>query len=146
MIRISVFSPYKKHRIRVVGTEWIVSYVLKKEMVKNAEINIIFINDSSMIKLNQTYLRHNYPTDVISFNMSSSDKQLEGEIYINIDQARRQALENSVTYREEYARLVIHGTLHLIGYNDSTRKLRNEMTFLENKYLNETIYSKLKKF
>jgi|WetSurMetagenome_2_1015567.scaffolds.fasta_scaffold602015_1 probable rRNA maturation factor len=143
MIRISVFNQYKKHRIRVDGTTRIIGYVLKREMVQNAEINIIFINDTMMIKMNRTYLRHNYPTDVICFDISDNNRLLDGEIYINIDQARRQASKYEATYLEEYARLIIHGVLHLVGYDDATPKLRNAMTVLEDKYLSQTIHRNL---
>ncbi|MBA4312615.1 MAG: rRNA maturation RNase YbeY [Chlorobiaceae bacterium] len=137
MISVGVFHSHKKIKIHVAGTRCLVRYVLKNEMRHNAEINIIFINDSMMIEMNRKYLHHDYPTDVLCFLLNETKNLLDGEVYINIDQARRQALEYLATYREEYARLIIHGVLHLVGYEDATKKERKRMTALENNYISK---------
>ncbi|MBI5022244.1 MAG: rRNA maturation RNase YbeY [Ignavibacteriales bacterium] len=137
MIRVGVFHPQKKIKIHVTGTRRLVRYVLKNETRHNAEINIIFINDAMMIQMNRKYLRHNYPTDVLCFLLDETKNLLNGEVYVNIDQARRQAVEYCATYRDEYARLIIHGVLHLAGYDDATKNEREIMTELENNYLSK---------
>lgn len=88
-----------------------------------------------MIALNSTYLRHRYTTDVLSFSLNEHANALDGEVYVNLDQARRQAKEYSVSEREERKRLVVHGVLHLTGYEDTTVKQREEMHQHENIYL-----------
>jgi probable rRNA maturation factor len=137
MISVGVYHSHKKIKIHVSGTRRLVRYVLKSETRHNAEINIIFINDSMMIEMNRKYLHHNYPTDVLCFLFNETRNLLDGEVYINIDQARRQALEYSATYREEYARLIIHGVLHLVGHDDATKNEREKMTTLENSYISK---------
>ena len=110
--------------------------VLTEEGVAQSEINIIFVDDSYIIKLNQEFLNKNETTDVISFNLEESDSDfLEGEVYANADQIKRQAEEYEVTFQNELHRIVIHGVLHLIGYNDHTPLEKKNMTEKENHYL-----------
>ncbi len=89
-----------------------------------------------MKKLNGTYLRRWTATDVLTFPLHEKGaKTITGEIYVNLDQARRQARIYGVTIKAECARLVIHGALHLIGYDDATPRQKKRMTALEDRYL-----------
>lgn len=108
--------------------------VIKYESSKEGDINIVFVGDKFIRKLNTTYLKHNWVTDVISFPLGESDK-IDGEIYINIEQSRRQAKEYHSTYKAEIQRLIIHGVLHLIGFKDNTPRTKKRMNLLEEKYL-----------
>ena len=92
-------------------------FVLRKEGIRHADVNCIFLSDAEIQRINKKYLRHNYPTDVISFTIDT-DPVLEAELYIGLDVARRQAKEYRVLIREEILRLVVHGILHLCGYDD----------------------------
>lgn len=93
-----------------------------------------------MIRLNTAYLRHRHPTDVLSFPLSDHpERMLEGEVYVNLDQARRQARRHRITLKNEAARLVIHGVLHLLDYDDGTLDDKREMTRLEDAYLQAVI-------
>lgn len=113
--------------------------VLADEGIDQARINIVLVDDTYMIKLNQKYLQHDEPTDVLSFNLSDDVSDLlEGEIYADVDQIARQAKEYGVDFEEELARIVIHGILHLIGYDDRSSHERKNMTKKEDGYL--TIY------
>ena len=82
-------------------------------------ISVIFVDDRTSRRLNRRFLRHDRPTDVIAFPLEE-EPNLEGEIYVNLDKARRQARTYQVTVSNETARLIIHGTLHLLGYDDRT--------------------------
>lgn len=132
---IRVFNAHPRYRLRHVSTVALVRRVLRGEKVDRAALNIIFIQDRMMIALNSTYLRHRYTTDVLSFSLNEHAKVLDGEVYVNLDQARRQAKEYSVSEREERNRLVVHGVLHLTGFEDTTVKQREEMHQRENIYL-----------
>ena len=132
---IRVFNAHPRYRLRHDSTIALVRRVLRGEKVDRAALNIIFIQDRMMIALNSTYLRHRYTTDVLSFSFNERAKVLDGEVYVNLDQARRQAKEYSVSEREERDRLVVHGVLHLTGYEDTTMKQRNKMHRQENIYL-----------
>jgi len=110
--------------------------VLSNEGVLQAEISIIIVDDEYIIGLNQEYLKKNTTTDVISFNLSDEGaEQLEGEVYANIEQITRQASDFHVLLEEEIFRIVIHGLLHLLGFDDQTGKQKQIMTEKEDQYL-----------
>ncbi len=80
-------------------------------------LDIIFINTEEFQQLHQDYLQDDSPSDVLTFNLAE-DKEIEGEIYINLEQTRDQAMVYQVTLLNEISRLIIHGCLHLAGYSD----------------------------
>lgn len=99
----------------------------------NLEIN--FISDKSILEINRTYLKHNYTTDIITFNYSNVSNKIDGEIFISIDDAILNSKKFKVSLSEELARLVIHGLLHLLGYDDQGSSNKKIMKRLENKLL-----------
>lgn len=115
-------------------TKSIAEYVLSKEG-RHAEIGIVLVDDTTILELNKKYLQHDYITDVISFPIDEVDGTLEGELYVCVDQAIRQAREYEVTLHHEVSRLVVHGILHLIGYNDATTQQKALMKEKEDEYL-----------
>jgi probable rRNA maturation factor len=80
------------------------------------------------------YLNHDFVTDVLSFPLESG-RLLEGEIYVNLDRARAQAGEYGVSQANEIARLVIHGTLHLVGFDDTTAQKAKVMKVQEDRHV-----------
>lgn len=106
----------------------IAEYVCEREKVNKAEFSFVFVGDTFIQKINKQFLRHNFVTDVITFPLEA--KNINAEIYINIQQARRQAKEFSVTFYNEIIRLIVHGILHAIGYSDTTlsSKKKNDDT------------------
>ncbi len=113
----------------------LVTGVLEHEGSPDATVSIVFIEDKKMIELNSAYLEHHYTTDVLSFTLSEKKEQLEGEVYINVAQAKRQAKEYRVSARNEIGRLIVHGVLHLLGYEDDTTKKKLRMSKREDFYL-----------
>ena len=112
--------------------------VLQNESVRGRAIKIVYCSDNLIIGLNSQFKRKNRTTDVLAFNLDDlEDSDFLGEIYINLQQARRQAAENKVHYKEEVERLTIHGVLHLLGYTDENKKNRAEMWDLQESYLNK---------
>lgn len=106
----------------------------------NAPVSLVFVGDEFMTDLNLRYFNKNDSTDVISFFLDEDAFKIDtdspwGEIYVNIDRAKEQAKIYRVTYQVEIARLVIHGLLHLLGYEDRSSVDKNRMTELENHYL-----------
>ncbi len=95
----------------------------------NAELSITLLDDPGIADLNQQWLKHAGPTDVISFPLYGDDEDVVGDIYIGYDQVVRQARENAVPVREELARVAIHGTLHILGYDhpEGAARLRSSM-------------------
>jgi probable rRNA maturation factor len=109
---------------------------LRSEKKNKGRIQIIYVTDKYIHELNNKYLKHNYPTDVISFDMGDG-KEIDGEVYISIDTAKRQANDYSVSLTNEIMRLAVHGTLHLIGFDDQDDESRNKMRLLEEKYISK---------
>jgi probable rRNA maturation factor len=135
ILQISVFnnSSFKYlPRTKVIKA---IENLLRKEKVRKAEINIVYIKNDEIKKLNRKYLKHNRVTDVIAFPLNVESDFIEGEIYIGIEVAKEQSKFYKVSLTNEILRLALHGTLHLIGYDDSTKDDKKIMHKLENKYI-----------
>ncbi|MBD79743.1 MAG: rRNA maturation RNase YbeY [Crocinitomicaceae bacterium] len=99
-------------------------------------ISYIFCSDDYLLKINRDFLDHDYYTDIITFNNSEeNDDLLESDIFISVDRVRENAKENSMQFSDEMDRVMIHGILHLVGYNDKTNEEQEIMTQMEDKYL-----------
>lgn len=131
---INVFIDSEKKYLPEKKIKSVVTATLVGEGKKNALINIIITSDKRITELNKKFLKHNYATDVLSFELDV--EPLMGEVYISVDTALRQAKEYKVSLLNELQRLAIHGTLHLLGYDDTNKNDREKMKELENKYLN----------
>ena len=105
------------------------------------DIHIILIDDEEITKLNQIFFKKSKPTNVISFNLNEND--LLGEVYISIDTAKREAKEWGVSLFFEIIYLIIHGILHLVGYNDLTPE---EERIMEDKEIEIVNALKLKRY
>lgn len=90
---------------------------LKAETVERGQFSLTFVDDDSIRELNRRYLDHDGVTDVIAFALHEDDEAPLGDIYVGIDQARRQARDAGIALEEELVRLAIHGTLHVLGYD-----------------------------
>jgi probable rRNA maturation factor len=97
----------------------IASRVLRAERVRNADLSITFVSNRAIAALNRRHLGRSGPTDVISFELGGSapGAPLVGDVYIAPDVARTNARSEGVSITEELARLVVHGTLHALGYS-----------------------------
>ncbi|MCP4724860.1 MAG: rRNA maturation RNase YbeY [bacterium] len=136
-IKISTVFADDKKEVPVTENEveTAVELVCSSEKLFKGEISIIFAGDTKIRELNKRFLNHDRSTDVIAFSLEDDGEPLEGEIYICTDTAGSQAEEYSVTYENELLRLIIHGTLHLCGYEDSTEPEKAEMLELGEDYL-----------
>ncbi|HOJ37138.1 MAG TPA: rRNA maturation RNase YbeY [Ignavibacteriales bacterium] len=109
--------------------------------LKNIDIN--FVDSSTILKVNVDYLNHNYSTDIITFNYDGDTKVLNGEIFISIDDALNNAKEYNCTLDNELLRLIIHGFLHLVGYDDINEEDYSIMKPKEDELVN-LLYEKYK--
>ena len=140
MICVQAFNTHPRYHAGIKETIFLATVVLRKEGARNAELSVVFINDTEMIAMNGRFLKHRYATDVLSFSLADNNrKHVEGEVYVNMDQARRQAKEYGVSIKNEIARLVIHGILHLVGFQDNTRQGKKRMTVREDYYLDHIL-------
>ncbi len=116
--------------------EWLrsaVSLVLRSAGLTDGEISLTFLDDDSIRELNRTYLGEDAPTDVISFALHEGGEAVLGDVYVGYEQAAIQAVEAGVSVEEELARLSIHGTLHVLGYDHPNTEARfsSEMFILQ---------------
>jgi probable rRNA maturation factor len=100
-------------------------------------LSIIFCSDNYLLAINQNALAHDYYTDIITFDLSESSKEIIGEIYISVDRVLDNAIQLNFTYKQEVHRVLFHGALHLCGYGDKSKKQILEMRSKEDYYLNK---------
>ena len=103
--------------------------------IKSFSINIV--TSEEIIPINKTYLKHNYSTDIITFNYSGENYTLEGEIFISLGDAFVNSKKYRVSLDKEMVRLIIHGFLHLMGFDDKDINDRSIMKKEENKLVNK---------
>jgi probable rRNA maturation factor len=135
-MQINVINDHKSITINEQDVTNLAKSVIKDETLSANDISIIFVHDDYLRKLHKDYLKDDSPTDVMSFNLGEND-QIEGEIYISLDRARIHAAEFNVSLDSEIARLIIHGLLHLKGFDDQTDAQQNQMRQKEDQYLKE---------
>lgn len=110
---------------------WI-SNVITFHKKQLGELNYIFCSDEYILDINNQYLKHDYYTDIITFNYVENDV-ISGDIFISVDTVKSNSdLYNNSNFKEELDRVIIHGVLHLIGFNDKTDSEQLEMTKQEN--------------
>lgn len=112
---------------------WI-KQVIVSEKKKEGNISIIFTGKHDLLKMNNSFLSHNFHTDIITFNYNQ-EAHISGDLFIGIEQVTENAVEFKTTPRLELLRVIIHGVFHLIGYNDSTDKEKADMRKREDKAL-----------
>ena len=114
--------------------EWL-DKTAKKYYHNIGSVHIIFCADEFLRKMNKEYLNHDYYTDIVTFHYGEKESTLAGELYISIERIRENAVKYKIKTEDEKRRVIIHGLLHLLGFNDENREEKEMMTALENKYL-----------
>tara|TARA_B100000674_G_scaffold457044_1_gene432190 strand:+ start:508 stop:951 length:444 start_codon:yes stop_codon:yes gene_type:complete len=113
--------------------------VLESMNVIDADLTFIFASDKLLSGLKRKFFNKDHLTDIIAFRLNNySEKFIEGEIYISLQRVKENSSQFNQPYQKEISRLVIHGCLHLMGYDDKTSYGKKNMTMLENKYLTKT--------
>jgi len=100
------------------------------------ELNFILCSDAYLLTLNQQYLNHDTYTDVITFDNSEELKMIVGDVFISIERIQENARQFKGTIAGELSRVMVHGTLHLLGYKDKGKAAKKLMTQKEDFYLN----------
>ncbi len=123
------FTLRKKRELK----KWIKDAVASENRICG-DITFVFESDEKVYRVNVEYLGHEWYTDVISFNYQTGE-EVGGDIIISVDRVRENALKYDVAFELELRRVMIHGVLHLAGYDDGTEEERRNMMRLEDKYL-----------
>lgn len=119
-----------------------INALIEKEIYKTGEISVVFCSDNYLLQINNQYLNHNYYTDIITFNYVV-DKIVSGDLFISIDRIKENAIKFNSEIEKELIRVIFHGILHLIGYNDKTEEEQKIMRERENYYLNNVDFREI---
>jgi probable rRNA maturation factor len=109
--------------------------VAEKEGFSIVNLNYIFCSDVYLHKINLEYLDHDTFTDIITFDNSESEKIIEGDIFISIERVRENSQSLNTVFENELKRVIVHGLLHLCGYNDHSVDEKQNMRSLETQYI-----------
>lgn len=120
---------------RAVHNAWLKA-VAVEENCRLGEISVIFCSDAYLLDMNKKYLRHDYFTDIITFDYSEGEL-LSGDLFISVDTVRSNASFYSAEFDDELDRVIVHGLLHLIGYDDHSKEEFAAMKEKENYYLSK---------
>ena len=132
-----------------INNEWIIAVwkkVLSDKKILDGVVTIIMSDDETLRKFKLNFFKQDVLTDVIAFNLEDKGEPIEGEIYISLNRVKENAKEFNEELIDELKRVIIHGCLHLIGYDDDTSQEKKQMTSLENRYLNYMINSLIDTF
>ncbi len=120
---------------RAVHNAWLKA-VAVEENCRLGEISVIFCSDAYLLDMNRKYLGHDYFTDIITFDYSEGEV-LSGDLFISVDTVRSNASFYSAEFDDELDRVIVHGLLHLIGYDDHSEEEFAAMKEKENYYLSK---------
>jgi len=136
MISVTVANPYEILEPDYARLKLSARTVLEGEGVKEAKISLALVTDDKIAEINKRYLDHDGPTDVITFPLSNPKaKKLEGELVLGVNVAQREAADRGHDVHTELCLYVIHGVLHLCGYDDRNAKDTAAMRKKEREYL-----------
>jgi len=136
-MKINIINEQKKIKLPIQKLRKLIKQVVSEESLGFTQINFIYVGDDFIQRINKRFLNHDYPTDVLAFDLSDEIEALDkiAEIYISLDRAFEQAKSYKVSFENEVARLTAHGLLHLAGYKDDTKSAKLNMRRRENYYL-----------
>ena len=138
MKKIRVYSDPEYRKPKNSRCKSIIKNIFKSNNIDLYNINIIFTSDIFVSDLKKEFFSKSQWTDVIAFPINDkNDDSIEGEIYISMPTAKENAEKYDQPYEKEIARLIIHGSLHLLGYDDKTKKQKKNMSDLEELFLKQ---------
>ncbi len=135
MNSIQFFSDYPAFTLKNKSSirEWILK-VTSEEGASLQYLQFNFISDTELLNLNKQYLQHDYYTDILTFNYNM-DREISGDICISIDRVKENANELGLSHSTELKRVMLHGLLHLLGFNDTAQPEKTQMKIKEDYYL-----------
>lgn len=119
-----------------------INYLIKNELKVFGELSIVFCSDEYLLDMNKQYLDHDYYTDIITFNYVEN-KTISGDLFISLDRIEENAINYKTEKIGELLRVIFHGVLHLVGYNDKTDEEKKLMREKEEFYLNKVNFEEI---
>jgi probable rRNA maturation factor len=135
MIEIAIANEQSSLDVSADRVRHAVTLVLKDAGIADATISIAVVDDPTIHDLNRRFLQHDYPTDVLSFILEQTEQGLDGEVIVSADYALRSAHEYRWSAEDELLLYILHGTLHLVGYDDQDERSLTLMRDRERHYL-----------
>jgi probable rRNA maturation factor len=132
---IILVSPCDTYRPQF-DVEHFIRRVLTFIAMPHGSFEFTFVNNDKILEINRTFLQHDYETDIITFNLGTTD-DIVGDVYISVDEASKNATEYGQTLDDEIRLLIVHGILHLLGYDDGTDEDRLIMEAEQVRIINE---------
>ena len=121
-----------------VFSDWL-SACAEKEGYEIEDINYIFCDDEYLLEINRKHLNHDYYTDIITFDYCD-DKLISADLFISVDRVADNAFEFNTDFETELCRVMVHGLLHMMGYNDKSEEQQLEMRQKEDECLSSLFY------
>ena len=144
MSRINIFyEDIKTLNLQKLHLKKSINYLILSELKKEGNISLIFCSDRYLLEINNNFLKHNYFTDIITFNYVEGNI-ISGDLFISAERVKENAKEFNTIWIKELYRVIFHGLLHLIGYNDKTEEEKIIMREKEDFYLSEVDFSKIR--
>jgi probable rRNA maturation factor len=133
LVRFHMLKPFSFNEKKKLKDA--VTNLMENEERAFESLDYIFCNDEYLLDINQAYLKHDDLTDIITFDLSDNPAIIKGEIYISVERVQDNSLLFNTSFRDELARVVFHGALHLCGYKDKSKKEQLEIRRKEDHYL-----------
>lgn len=135
-LRIETTYPVFPPGVAKTSLKELIRKVFRLEGKRCRELTVILADDPTIVRLNRDFLKRENTTDVLAFDLAEpDDEKISGEVYISVEQAKKQATQYGVSLKDEILRLAVHGLLHLLEYSDRTSRGRLTMTGREDYYL-----------
>ena len=128
------FEDVQLDSFKEASTKVWIAKSIEAEKKQVGELNYVFCSDQYLLEINQEYLNHDTFTDIVTFNYVEN-KIISGDLFISIDRVKENSIEFKSSFAQELNRVLIHGVLHLIGYNDKSTKEAQEIRAKEDFYL-----------
>ena len=133
--KVCFFFEHKKIRLENRNKlKTFIESIFKKEKKRLSSINYIFCSDKKLLEINRRFLKHDFYTDIITFNLSETNSA-QAEIYISVDRVKDNAKKINTFIKLELHRVIFHGVLHLCGYKDKGKQEKVKMKRREDYYL-----------
>jgi probable rRNA maturation factor len=135
MISLSSIDVVKPKFLKSRPLKFAVKSLINSENFKLGELAVVLCSDEYLLKVNQDFLKHDYYTDIITFDYCQ-ENVINGDLIISLDRVRENSVKEKSSFEEELNRVIFHGVLHLCGYKDKLKKDVEMMRFKESYYLN----------
>lgn len=133
LVRFHVLQPFSFNEKKKLKEA--VADLMENEERAFESLDYIFCSDEYLLEINQAYLKHDDLTDIITFDLSDNPGMIKGEVYISVERVQDNSILFNTSFRDELARVVFHGALHLCGYKDKSKKEQMEIRGKEDFYL-----------